>query len=299
MIKIANAPCSWGVLEFGLDGKTDSYEKVLNEMQTTGYLGTELGDWGFMPSEPNQLKSELVKRKLNLVGAFVPVNFINPEDHDSGLKLALKTARLLKETDPDNAKIVLSDDNGKNEIRTKLTGRIKPELSLSQENWRVFTNGVENIAKAVKYETGLNCVFHHHCAGYIETPWEIEKLLDNTSSEFVNLCYDTGHFAFGGGDPVKGLEQFRERIGHVHFKDWSRSIFNEVVENGLDYFEAVGKGIFCELGKGSIDFSAVLGELNKQKYSGWIVVEQDVLPGMGSPKESAKRNRDFLASIGL
>jgi inosose dehydratase len=133
MIKIANAPCSWGVLEFGLDGKTDSYEKVLNEMQTTGYLGTELGDWGFMPSEPNQLKSELVKRKLNLVGAFVPVNFINPEDHDSGLKLALKTARLLKETDPDNAKIVLSDDNGKNEIRTKLTGRIKPELSLSQE----------------------------------------------------------------------------------------------------------------------------------------------------------------------
>ncbi|TVQ05356.1 MAG: xylose isomerase [Balneolaceae bacterium] len=299
MIKIANAPCSWGILEFGLDGNTNTYEKVLNEMHETGYLGTELGDWGFMPSEPNQLKVELDQRKLNLVGAFVPVNFKNPADHESGLNLALKTARLLKETDPEHARIVLSDDNGKNETRTKLTGRIKPEHSLSPDNWRVFANGVENIAKTVKDETGLNCVFHHHCAGYIETPWEIEKLLDSTSPEYVNLCFDTGHYAFGGGDPVEALTQFRERIGHVHFKDWSRTIFDEVVEDGLDYFEAVGKGIFCELGKGSIDFSAVLDELNKQKYSGWIVVEQDVLPGMGSPKESAKRNRDFLTSIGL
>jgi len=299
MIKIANAPCSWGILEFGLDGKTDTYEKVLNEMHETGYLGTELGDWGFMPSEPNQLKAELDQRKLNLVGAFVPVNFINPADHESGLNLALKTARLLKETDPEHARIVLSDDNGKNETRTNLTGRIKSEHSLSPDNWRVFANGVENIAKSVKDETGLNCVFHHHCAGYIETPWEIEKLLDSTSPEYVNLCFDTGHYAFGGGDPVEALTQFRERIGHVHFKDWSRTIFDEVVEDGLDYFEAVGKGIFCELGKGSIDFRAVLDELNKQKYSGWIVVEQDVLPGMGSPKESARRNRDFLNSIGL
>lgn len=299
MISIANAPCSWGVLEFGLDGKTDTYEKVLDEMRDTGYLGTELGDWGFMPSEPVQLKAELNQRTLNLVGAFVPVNFINPEDHSSGMNLALRTARLLKDTDPKHSRIVLSDDNGKNPTRTKLTGRIKPEHSLTPEAWKIFASGVEEIAKAVKNETGLDCVFHHHCAGYIETPWEIEKLLDSTSPEYVNLCFDTGHFAFGGGDPVEGLIQFRERIGHVHFKDWSQTLFEEVVEKDLDYFEAVGKGIFCELGKGSIDFRAVLDELRNQNYSGWIVVEQDVLPGMGSPKESAKRNREFLQSIGL
>lgn len=299
MIKIANAPCSWGVLEFGLEGNTDTYEKVLNEMYETGYLGTELGDWGFMPSEPSQLKKELDQRNLNLVGAFVPVNFVDPAAHESGLNLALKTARLLKETDPEHARIVLSDDNGKNETRTRLTGRIKPEHSLSPENWDIFTKGVESIAKTVKNETGLHCVFHHHCAGYIETPWEIERLLDSTSPEYVNLCFDTGHFAFGGGDPVQGLIQYRERMGHVHFKDWSHTIFKEVVENDLDYFDAVGKGIFCELGKGSINFRSVLDELNKQKYSGWIVVEQDVLPGMGSPKESAKRNREYLNSIGL
>ena len=52
MIKIANAPCSWGILEFDLEGESAGFEQVLDEMKETGYAGTELGDWGFMPSEP-------------------------------------------------------------------------------------------------------------------------------------------------------------------------------------------------------------------------------------------------------
>jgi inosose dehydratase len=52
MLKIANAPCSWGVLEFDLEGKAAGYVQVLNEMVETGYQGTELGDWGFMPTDP-------------------------------------------------------------------------------------------------------------------------------------------------------------------------------------------------------------------------------------------------------
>ena len=66
-----------------------------------------------------------------------------------------------------------------------------------------------------------------------------------------------------------------------------------------DYFEAVKNGIFCELGQGDVDFKAILKELKNRNYEGWIVVEQDVLPGMGSPKESAKRNREYLRSIGV
>jgi inosose dehydratase len=42
----------------------------------------------------------------------------------------------------------------------------------------------------------------------------------------------------------------------------------------------------------------VLQELRRLHYDGWIVVEQDVLPGMGSPAESARRNREYLRQIG-
>ncbi len=46
-------------------------------------------------------------------------------------------------------------------------------------------------------------------------------------------------------------------------------------------------------------FRNLLDHLNETGYDGWIVVEQDVLPGMGSPKDSAQRNRDYLIDIGL
>jgi inosose dehydratase len=298
-MKIANAPCSWGVLEFGMDGKTDSFDKVLDEMSSTGYEGTELGDWGFMPTNPSLLKKELTSREMNLVGAFVPVNFIKKEDHDKGKREALKIAKLLSNVDPNNAKLVLSDDNGRDSIRTRFTGRIQPNHSLSKDQWKTFSSGVEQVAKYVFEETGVKSVFHHHCAGYVETPDEIETLMILTNPEFVSLCFDTGHYAFGGGDPVTGLKRFSERIEHVHFKDWSKSLFHEVELNNRDYFEAIGSGIFCELGQGSIDFKAVLSQLKKQDYCDWIVVEQDILPGMGEPKESAFRNREYLKTIGI
>lgn len=298
-MKIANAPCSWGILEFGLDGKTDDYQKVLDEMSFTGYRGTELGDWGFMPTSPDKLSDELNGRGLSLVGAFVPVNFISPEDHEEGAELAVRTAQLLKNTDPENARIVLSDDNGKDKSRTQNAGRILPEHGLTSEQWKIFTTGVETAAARVREETGVECVFHHHCGGYVETPEEISTFLDLTSPMLVNLCFDTGHYAFGGGDPVEGLKKHFSRIGHVHFKDWDEDISQKSRDKKWDYFESVGNGIFCELGKGSVNFTSILNELKARKYSGWIVVEQDILPGMGSPKESARRNREFLRSIGV
>lgn len=298
-MKVANAPCSWGVLEFGLEGKTAGYETVLKEMSDTGYMGTELGDWGFMPTEPAMLKETLTKQNLDLIGAFVPANFLNPIAHERGARTAIKIAALLSAVNPDEAKIVLSDENGHNPVRRKLAGRIKPQHGLKNSEWDIFAEGVEFVAKRVLEETGVESVFHHHCAGFVETSEEIQHLMDRTDPSLVGLCFDTGHYAFGGGDPVNGLIKFSDRINHVHFKDWDQKISKKSTKNEWDYFESVGNGIFCELGKGSIDFSAVLKELRRQNYDGWVVVEQDILPGMGSPKESAKRNREFLKSIGI
>lgn len=298
-MKIANAPCSWGVLEFGLEGKTAGYQTVLKEIAETGYVGTELGDWGFMPTDPAILEQTLSKQNLEIIGAFVPVNFINPVEHERGARTAIRTAALLSAVNPDEAKIVLSDENGKNSVRRKLAGRIRSEHGLKNSEWNTFAKGVEFVAKRIFEETGIQSVFHHHCAGYVETPKEIETLMDRTDPEIIGLCFDTGHYAFGGGDPVNGLKHFADRIHHVHFKDWSKQIAVESVTNEWDYFESVRNGIFCELGEGAIDFEAILKELKSNNYNGWIVVEQDVLPGMGSPKASAHRNREFLESIGI
>lgn len=298
-IKVANAPCSWGALEFELEGKALGYEQVLDEMQATGYAGTELGDWGFMPTDPTRLNVVLQAHQLNLLGAFVPVALVNEETHAAGEEKALKVAALMHGAGYKNAFIVLADDNGSVPVRTKNAGRIKPEMSLTDAQWAVFGKGANRIAQAVKNKFNMRTVFHHHCAGYVETPEELDKLMQHTDPALVGLCLDMGHFAFGGGDPLTALKKYYDRIWHVHFKDYSSAVGDASRKNGYDYFESVKQGVFCELGKGSVDFTSIVAELRNRKYNGWIVVEQDVLPGMGNPKQCANANRVYLKSLGL
>lgn len=297
-MKVANAPCSWGALEFDISGEAPTYQRVLDEISATGYVGTELGDWGFMPTDPKQLNTEIAKRNLSMLGAFVPVQLVNPEAINDGITQALKTAHLLKETNS-AAFIVLSDDNARDPVRAKNAGRIQPEYGLSLNQWQAFAKNAELLAKTVLEETGVKTVFHHHCAGYVETPHEIETLLHLTNPALLGLCLDTGHYAFGGGNPLTALKNYRDRIWHVHFKDFDPLVAKQAAEHNWDYFEAVEHGVFCELGQGNVDFKAIAEFLKNSDYSGWIVVEQDVLPGMGTPYESAQRNRDYLKSIGL
>ncbi|MEI6050107.1 MAG: sugar phosphate isomerase/epimerase [Bacteroidota bacterium] len=299
MIKIANAPCSWGVLEFDLAGKAAGFEQVLDEIRETGYQGTELGDWGFMPSVPSELKKELNKRSLSMVGAFVPVFMKDRSKHAVGAEIAVRTARLIAEAGYPDAFIVLADENGSVKERTLNAGRITSSMGLTDEEWKVFAGGADLVAHEVKTKTGLRTVFHHHCAGYAETPEEIDKLLALTDPSLVGLVLDMGHYMFGGGDPLQALEKNAGRIWHIHFKDCDPAVAAKSRAERWDYFKSVGNGVFCELGQGSVDFPAIVKELNSQNYSGWIVVEQDVLPGMGNPKVCAQRNRDYIKSLGL
>jgi inosose dehydratase len=308
--RIANAPCSWGALEFeGLKGEEIPYGQMLDELCDTGYAGTELGDLGYMPTEPGALRQELERRNLAMVGAFVPVALKDPDAHARGEAHALKVAQLLAGVMDSRSGnpaplVILADDNGTDPVRTQHAGRVIPEMGLGPVEWHTFARGAERIARTVRRETGLQMAFHHHCAGYVETPEEIARFLDMTDPDLLGLVFDTGHFLYGTGsnDGLRvedGLKRFGERIRHVHFKDCQPQVAQEARSAGWDYFTALRHGVFCELGKGNVPFAAVADWLRKHNYRGWIVVEQDILPGMGSPKASAERNRDYLRTIGL
>jgi inosose dehydratase len=300
LIAIANAPCSWGVLEFESKSASPGYEQVLDEIAASGYAGTELGDWGFMPTEPAVLRERLDRRSLAMVGAFVTTRLADPRSYEASVLTAVETARLLSAVgNGARPVIVLSDEPTADPARAGAAGRVQPALSLTGRQWDDAASGVERIAAAVRDETGLRTVFHHHCAGYVETPDEIDALMQRTDPSLVGLCLDSGHATYGGGSPIELLSRHRARTWHVHFKDCEPHIAERARRERLDYQDALRQGLFCELGRGSVDFHALLRDLQGARYDGWIVVEQDVLPAMGSPLESATRNRGYLRGIGL
>ncbi len=300
---VGNAPCSWGTLEFeNAKGEQIPYGQMLDELVETGYTGTELGDWGYMPTEPTLLRAALQDRGLCLLGAFVPVALKDAGAHSAGVAGAVKTARLLDGAAAGTRRpfLILADNNGTDARRTQRAGRIAEADGLSAAEWKVFAAGAEMIARAVFEETGLRTVFHHHCAGYVETPAEIARLLELTDAARLGLVFDTGHFVYGSGgeaDVAEGLDSFGERVLYVHLKDCQPEVARRARAEQWDYFTALRHGLFCELGKGSVDFAAVLNRLRRRGYDGYVLVEQDVLPGMGTPKESAARNRAYLRSI--
>ena len=302
-LMVGNAPCSWGTLEFDeAKGEQIRFDRMLDELAGAGYTGTELGDWGYMPTDPAALRAELENRGLVMLGAFVPVALKHAAAHSGGITTALKTARLLaavaRKPAPD---LVLADDNGSVPERTRLAGRVTPEAGLSPAEWKVFAAGADELAHAVYEETGLRTVFHHHCAGYVETPDEIARLLELTNPQRLGLVFDTGHYSYGAGggdcDVVAALDRYGDRVWYIHCKDCEPEVARQARAAQWDYFTALRHGVFCELGKGCVDFPALLRRLAARDYSGYVLVEQDILPGMGTPKESARRNREYLRSI--
>ena len=297
-IRVGNAPVSWGVIE-NVAGERGGYARVLDEMQETGFVGTELGDWGFLPTDPAVLRQELAARNLELLASWVSVYLHDPNRLAESEAAAVRTARLLAEVGGPDSLIVLGNDPYGDPMRTKYAGRIKPEQGMSETQWQGFAAGANQVAQTVKRETGLRTVFHHHSGTWVETPEETAKFLSLTDPDVIGLCFDTGHYRFGGGDPVEGLRRHADRIWHVHFKDHDPRVAEQSRRNGWDAIQSVRHGVFCELGRGDVDFPGVIQVLKDIGYSGWIVVEQDVLPGTGSPKASAQRNRAYLVSIGL
>ena len=202
----ASAPDSWGVLDYPGPSWEQSYEKMLDEMGVAGYSGTELGPYGFFPTDADVLRPQLEKRKLSLLGSFVPVKMGDPDASVAVIDRIRKVGKLL--SDLKAPFLVLADDQSVE--RNAFSGRAHdggcPVLSADQ--WKHVGKIVAD-AEKVANEFGLDLVFHPHVATYVETPEECEKFFDATSHTNIGLCLDTGHCVYGLGDSVKEAEKFK------------------------------------------------------------------------------------------
>ncbi len=294
-IKVGNAPVSWGVMEVADWGVQIGYGKVLDEIAKAGYAGTELGPFGYFPTEPEKLASELSSRALQLVASFIPIPLAHPERHEAGYREAMKVAQLLAQTGA--PLVVLADEMS--EARMAVSGRVdEARDGMSDEQWDDAVLILNRISEACR-EQGLTAVFHHHAGTFVETPKEVARLCESTDPDLLGLCLDTGHYFFGGGDPVDAVSLYGTRIRHLHLKDVQRPILEVARREGAGFLEAVRRGVFCELGDGDVDLETVVQDMAGFGYSGWAIVEQDVDTRNEdvNPLESAIRSRQYLQNL--
>lgn len=294
-IRVANAPCSYGAFEVtvGVLPDVPDAEHVLAAMAGAGYEGTELGPPGYLGDLDN-LAEQLESHGLALVGGYIPIRFSEPRHWEEDLAAMGETLDLLAAGGGTEAKPVLADAGTPE--RAQFPGRAATDqsISLDESGWRRLADGVARAADLAR-SRGFEPTFHHHTATFVEAPWEIERMLELTD---VGLLLDTGHLALGGGDPISALRDWRERINHVHIKDVRNDVLAGVIADRADMWEAWRRGVFCELGEGNVDLDGFFAELARSSYSGWLVVEQDMVPQ--SPQDavdadaSQVRNRAWL-----
>lgn len=302
-IIVANAPVSFGAFELtvGILPNVPDGAMVMDEVAAAGYAGIDLGPPGYL-ADNEHLAEELNRRKLALAGGFFELPFSDPgamkaamEGLDSLLDVFDAAAPAANGLKP---RPTLADMGSDQRRARPAQSALDRTLGFDAEGWKRFADGVE-MARARCRERGFEPTFHHETGTHIEAVWEIEKVLELTS---IGLCLDTGHLLLGGGDPAVKVREWKGRINHMHLKDARRQVVDQIIREVAPVSEIWKRKAFCRLGEGDLNVDSVLDAL-RDGYSGWLVVEQDVLPDvgdpLGTPARDQRANRRFLADRGF
>ena len=284
-LKIASGPVSWGV-DFADSRNNPPWETVLDEIEESGVGAIELGPVGYLPEEPAMLRSILSSRSLISVGSFIFDDLHDPTQARRVASIAERVSAAIAASG--GAVLVIIDKP--DDVRVRTAGRSAVASRLNDERWSLLIEQIRRVADIARRH-GLRPVVHPHAGGYIEFEDEVERLVKDTD---LDLCIDTGHFAYARIDPAPAIERYSDRLGHVHLKDIRAEVLARVDAEGLSFWQAIEAGIFCPLGEGLVDLRAVLAALDVAGYEGYATIEQDRVPGRGTPLDDLRQSLAVL-----
>src|SRR5438105_4724553 len=284
-IHVGTAPDSWGVWSPS-DERQTPWHRFLDEVAQADYDSIELGPFGYLPTNPEQLQDELSKRKLRVAGGTLSGNFDAADGWDEMRNRTTALCDLLAELDAHY--VVLLDE-----------GFADGEFELDNSGWTCVRENLHRLADYTQ-SRGVQAIFHPHADTTIQYEPQIERLLELTDPSLLNLCLDVGHHAYAGGNAVTFFRDHHERIPYLHLKDVDTGIIQRVRNNGQGMSVAVSEGAFVDLGRGVVDFPALDRVAAEVGFDGWGIVEQDMYPApFDKPLPIARRNREYLRTTGI
>jgi inosose dehydratase len=288
-IRIGSAPDSWGVW-FPSDPAQTPADRFLSEVSGAGYEWIEIGPYGYLPTDPNELRDQLEKHGLKVSAGTVFEHLHRPDSWEDVWKQVADVASLTAAVGGEH--IVVIPDTW----RDHKTGAPLEDPTLSDEGWALLTTGMDELGRRILQEYGLRVQFHSHADSHVGYQHEIERFLENTNPEYVNLCLDTGHVSYYGGDNVALIRKYPERIGYLHLKQVDPAVIARVEAEDLPFPEAVKLGAMVEPPLGVPDMGSLLAAVEELDRDIFAIVEQDMYPcPPDHPLPIARRTHTYLA----
>ncbi|WP_308797308.1 TIM barrel protein [Agromyces silvae] len=287
MIRIANAPVSYGVFELSRPDVVPlpSGEELAAWIAEAGYEGIDLGPVGLLGTG-DDLVDRLTRHRLGLAGGWVDLPFAAEDEAFDGARAGLDGILdvfvTAAEADPERAPLPTIACSGSAERKARPGGA--PELMLRGDRWQRYLDRVNAVADQVR-RRGLEPTFHHHACTYVETPDEIDALLAGSD---IGLTFDSGHLLIGGGDPLPDYARWRDRVNHLHLKDADTSILRSALGTDDPMRSVWERRVFVPLGDGDLAVDELVDAIVASDYAGWLVVEQDVVLASAADVERAR-----------
>ncbi len=289
-LRIGTAPVNWNNFDLENWRPVVPYPAILDEMQAAGYGATEW-DASF-GSGSGTLRREIAQRDMSYTGAYRWLDFL----HDDAF------ARDLSDLD---AFLDVLTGIGANHLivadrlrpeRVACAGAVPADGSRSIDG-NGFTTIARNLTRLAEHVAplGLRVHYHNHAGTYVETPNEVNALATHLEGTQVDLCFDTGHYAYGGGDACAFLIENIASIGYLHLKDVNGGVLAQARHHGWSFLDALRHIIFCPLGEGQAGIPAIVAALVEYRFDGWVIVEQDTCEGDAT--RNARTNLDTILAL--
>ena len=287
-VKVGISPIAWQ--NDDLPDLTANYtmEQALEESRTIGYTGVERGQR--MPHDTEGLRAYLDKYDIGLCGGWYSGTLLMNDLDQERAQMAAQIEQFKALGSPC---IVYGECS--NTVQGQIDIPVNNRPTLNKEEIAVYAQKLSELAKW-SLDQGMPVVYHHHMGAVIEAEDDLNWLMDG-SSEALQLCFDTGHMLFSGGDVMRAMNTWAHRIGHVHFKDIRPEIVKDVRENNKSFLDAVIAGAFTVPGDGCIDFQSVANKLKDMNYEGWIVVEAEQDPAKANPFDYSKKGYEHILDV--
>jgi inosose dehydratase len=291
-IRVGTAPDSWGIW-FPDDPFQVPYTRFLDEVAAVGYSWIELGPYGYLPTDPARLRDELGSRGLK-VSAGTVFEHLHRDDWPAVWSQVDNVAKLTAAVGGTHV-VVIPDL-----WRDPLTGAVLESRELTERQWRRKIDGMNRLGRAMYENYGVRAEYHPHADTHVDTEERVYRFLDGTDAEFVNLCLDTGHISYCGGDNRNVIDKYSERIGYLHLKQVDPNVRARAQAGDLSFGEAVRLGAMIEPPLGDPDMPPLLAAIEQLGIDVFAIVEQDMYPcPPDTPLPIAQRTRRYLGSCGV